>query len=61
MKWKILADADAQVEDAAEDEVIFAVDEESDGSKQAIVADISNEEAWVAAPVEDARTLSQWR
>ena len=61
MKWKILADAEEQVEDAAENEVIFAVDEESDGTKQAIVADISKDEAWIAAPVEEARTLSQWR
>lgn len=61
MKWKTLADVDEEVENAVEDEVIFAVDEESDGSKQAIVADISREEAWIAAPVGDARTLSQWR
>ena len=61
MKWKILAEADEKVANAVEDEVIFAVDEESDGSKQAIVADISRDGAWIAAPVEDARTLTQWR
>ena len=61
MKWKILAEADEEVANAAEDEVVFAVEEEPDGSKQAIVADISRDEAWIAAPVEDARTLTQWR
>lgn len=42
-------------------EVVFAVDADRSGAPQAIIADVTTDEAWLAASVEDARTLSQWR
>lgn len=42
-------------------EVIFAVDADGRGTPRAIIADVTTDDAWLAASVEDARTLSQWR
>jgi hypothetical protein len=40
--------------------VVFAVDRDGD-DPQAIIADVTTDDAWLAASVEDARTLTQWR
>lgn len=39
---------------------MFAVDETDDG-RTTVIADVSNEEAYLAMPFEESHTLSQWR
>jgi hypothetical protein len=42
-----------------EGEVMAAIDEES-GEKQFVVADVTRDNAWVAAPLSDAASLEEW-
>lgn len=39
---------------------MFAVDTDDD-ERTTVIADISNDEAYLAMPFEESRTLSQWR
>lgn len=39
---------------------MFAVDD-TDGERTTVIADVSNDEAYLAIPFEDSYTLSQWR
>lgn len=60
MKWNQLTD-DIDGEELTaicSDDVLFAVDEQTE---EAIIADISTDDAWISAPTADARTLTQWR
>lgn len=41
-------------------EVMFALDE-NDGERTTVIADVSNDEAYLAMPFEESHTLSQWR
>lgn len=47
--------------DAAE--IVFSIDEDGDesGAERAIIADITRDDAWIAAPAADAPRLSEWR
>lgn len=61
MKWNQLTDGiddDEELSDICSEDVLFAVDEQTD---EAIIADISTDDAWISAPTADAKTLSQWR
>lgn len=44
-----------------EGEVMFAVDDDEDGERTTIIADISNDEAYLTMPYDESHTLSQWR
>ncbi|WP_449272273.1 DUF7556 family protein [Halorussus ruber] len=58
MSWTIpTADLDESFE---EGEVMFAVDD-SDDERTTVIADVSNDEAYLAMPFEESHTLSQWR
>lgn len=48
-------------EESIDADVIFAVDADDDGPRRAIIADVTTDDAWIAADVQDARTLTQWR
>jgi hypothetical protein len=39
---------------------MFALDE-SDDERTTVIGDVSNDEAYLAMPFEESRTLSQWR
>lgn len=39
---------------------MLAVDD-SDDERTTIIADVSNDEAWIAMPYDESNTLSQWR
>ncbi len=39
---------------------MFAVDD-SDDERTTVIADVSNDEAYLAMPFEKSNTLSQWR
>jgi hypothetical protein len=39
---------------------MFAVDD-SDDERTTVIADVSNDEAYLAMPFDESRTLSQWR
>ena len=41
-------------------DAVFAVDE-TDDERTTVIADVSNDEAYLAMPFEESRTLSQWR
>ena len=43
-----------------EGEVMFAVDDDS-GERTTIIADVSNDEAYLTMPYDESHTLSQWR
>ncbi|MGA9401484.1 DUF7556 family protein [Haladaptatus sp.] len=51
-------DSDALAPDG---EVMFAVDEDDDGGKLAIIADITQDDAWISVPLGVAQPLSQRR
>ncbi|WP_449272232.1 DUF7556 family protein [Halorussus rarus] len=58
MSWTIpTTDLDESFEDG---EVMFAVDE-SDDERTTVIADVSNDEAYLAMPFAESHTLSQWR
>ncbi|WP_449272310.1 DUF7556 family protein [Halorussus salinisoli] len=58
MSWTIpTTDLDESFE---EGEVMFAVDD-SDDERTTVIADVSNDEAYIAMPFEESNTLSQWR
>ncbi|WP_420028710.1 DUF7556 family protein [Halorussus caseinilyticus] len=58
MSWTIpTTDLDESFE---EGEVMFAVDD-SDDERTTVIADVSNDEAYLAMPFEKSNTLSQWR
>ncbi len=40
---------------------MFAVDEDDDGGKLAIIADITQDDAWISVPLGVAQPLSQRR
>lgn len=40
---------------------MFAVDEDDDGERVAIIADVTRDEAWISAPLARVHTLSQRR
>ncbi|WP_458188963.1 DUF7556 family protein [Haladaptatus sp. NG-WS-4] len=50
-------DGEAQVPD----DVMFAVDEDENGGKLAVIADVTRDGAWISMPLSAARTLSQHR
>lgn len=39
---------------------MFAFDDDGD-EPTSIIADVANDEAWLAIPYEESHTLSQWR
>ncbi len=39
---------------------MFAVDDSGD-ERTTVIADVSNDEAYIAMPFAESRTLSQWR
>jgi hypothetical protein len=39
---------------------MFAVDD-SDDERTTVIADVSNDEAYLAMPFDESHTLSQWR
>jgi len=39
---------------------MFAVDD-TDDERTSVIADVSNDEAYLAMPFEESHTLSQWR
>ena len=39
---------------------MFALDDNGD-EPTTVIADVSNDEAYIAMPYEESRTLSQWR
>lgn len=41
-------------------EVMAAIDDESDGDRY-VVADISQDDAWVSTPLSDAVVLEEWQ
>ncbi|WP_438267215.1 DUF7556 family protein [Halorussus gelatinilyticus] len=58
MSWTLpTAELDESFEDG---EVMFAVDD-TDDERTTVIADVSNDEAYLAMPFEESRTLSQWR
>ena len=58
MSWTIPTDdLDESYEDG---EVMLAVDD-SQNEQTTVIADISNEEAWLSMPYDESHTLSQWR
>ncbi|WP_435177570.1 DUF7556 family protein [Halorussus sp. AFM4] len=58
MSWTIpTTDLDETFEDG---EVMFAVDDSGD-ERTTVIADVSNDEAYIAMPFAESRTLSQWR
>ncbi len=40
---------------------MFAVDEDENGGKLAVIADVTRDGAWISMPLSAARTLSQHR
>ncbi|WP_438267687.1 DUF7556 family protein [Halorussus limi] len=58
MSWTLpTAELDESFEDG---EIMFAVDE-TDDERTTVIADVSNDEAYIAMPFEESNTLSQWR
>lgn len=58
MSWTIPTD---DIDESFENgEVMFAVDE-TDDERTTVIADVSNDEAYLAMPFEESYTLSQWR
>ncbi|WP_192498468.1 DUF7556 family protein [Halorussus halophilus] len=58
MSWTIPTDdLDESFEDG---EVMLAIDDSQDG-QTTVIADVSNEEAWMSMPYDESHTLSQWR
>ncbi|WP_132060446.1 DUF7556 family protein [Halorussus amylolyticus] len=59
MNWTIppVDDIDESFEDG---DVMLAVDD-ADDEPTTIIADVSNDEAWLAMPYDESNTLSQWR
>ncbi|WP_135828998.1 DUF7556 family protein [Halorussus halobius] len=58
LSWSIPTD---DVEESFEDgEVMFAVDDGGD-DRTTVIADVSNDEAYLAMPYDESHTLSQWR
>ncbi len=39
---------------------MLAIDDSQDG-QTTVIADVSNEEAWMSMPYDESHTLSQWR
>lgn len=39
---------------------MLAVDD-TDDERTTVIADVSNDEAWLAVPYDESNTLSQWR
>lgn len=42
-------------------EIMFAVDEDAANGPMAVIADVTTDDAWLSAPLDDSNTLSQWR
>nr|WP_256504308.1 hypothetical protein [Halorussus salilacus] len=40
--------------------MLFGVDTDAD-DPTTVIADVSNDDAWLAMPYEESHTLSQWR
>ncbi|WP_438267718.1 DUF7556 family protein [Halorussus vallis] len=58
MSWTIPTDdIDEPLE---EGEVMLAVDD-TQGDRTTVIADVSNDQAWIAMPYDESHTLSQWR
>jgi hypothetical protein len=58
LSWTIPTD---DIDESLEtDDAVFAVDE-TDDERTTVIADVSNDEAYLAMPFEESRTLSQWR
>jgi len=58
LSWTIPTDG---VEEPFEDgEVMLAVDGDGD-DRTTVIADVSNDEAYLAMPYDESNTLSQWR
>lgn len=39
---------------------MLAVDD-TEGDRTTVIADVSNDQAWIAMPYDESHTLSQWR
>ncbi|WP_134672121.1 DUF7556 family protein [Halorussus marinus] len=59
LSWTIPSadDIDESFEDG---EVMFALDDSGD-EPTTVIADVSNDDAWLVMPYEESHTLSQWR
>lgn len=54
-------DAPEDEETTDEHDVVLAVDAKANGGPRVIIADVTTDEAWIAAKLDDASTLTQWR
>ncbi|WP_438267171.1 DUF7556 family protein [Halorussus salilacus] len=59
MSWTIPS-ADELDESFEDGDVLFGVDTDAD-DPTTVIADVSNDDAWLAMPYEESHTLSQWR
>ncbi|RBI59962.1 hypothetical protein DMJ13_19900 [halophilic archaeon] len=59
---KIMTNSAQKRSDGTTDaEIIFAIDEISDDDATAIIADITQDEAWIATDVTETVSLDEWK